>query len=60
MTALPRLIGGLVLAAVVAAAGFAGWRFATSDAEVSAADVAPTPELVERGRYLTAAADCAA
>ncbi|PZQ11940.1 MAG: alcohol dehydrogenase [Ancylobacter novellus] len=60
MKALLRLIGGLVLVAVVAAAGFAGWRFATSDADVSAADVKPTPDLLERGRYLTAAADCAA
>lgn len=50
----------LTLVALVGAAGFAGWRFATSDAEVSVADVSPTPELIERGRYLTAAADCAA
>jgi mono/diheme cytochrome c family protein len=55
-----KLIVFLGLAALVGAAGFAGWRFATSDSEVSAADVKPTPELIERGRYLTAAADCAA
>lgn len=55
-----KVIVFLGLVALVGAAGFAGWRFATSDGEVSAADVKPTPDLVERGRYLTAAADCAA
>ncbi|WP_020178112.1 cytochrome c [Methylopila sp. M107] len=60
MKALLKSMIGAGLIVLVAAAGFAGWRFATSDAEVSAADVKPTPELVERGRYLTAAADCAA
>lgn len=60
MKAFLKLVGGLVLVAILAAGGFTGWRLATSDSEVSMADVKPTPELVERGRYLTAAADCAA
>jgi mono/diheme cytochrome c family protein len=60
MKALLKLTAGLAVIVIVGAAGFAGWRFVTSDGEVRAADVSPTPELVERGKYLTAAADCAA
>lgn len=60
MKSVLKIIGGLAAVVILVVVGFVGWRFATSDSEVKAADVKVTPELVERGKYLTAAADCAA
>jgi mono/diheme cytochrome c family protein len=55
-----RLAACVVLAMIVAAGAFVAWRLYDRDSEVWAADVAPTPELIARGKYLVTAADCAA
>jgi mono/diheme cytochrome c family protein len=57
---LAKIAAGLVVAVVVALGAFAAWRLVDRDPEISAADVAPTPELIARGEYLVKAADCAA
>jgi mono/diheme cytochrome c family protein len=55
-----KIVAGLALVAILAFGGFAAWRLSDRDPEPQAADVKPTPELVARGAYLVAAADCAA
>jgi mono/diheme cytochrome c family protein len=55
-----RIASGVVLAAVVAAGGYSVWRLYDRDPEILAADVAPTPDLIARGKYLVTAADCTA
>lgn len=50
--------GGFFIVAVLVA--FAAWRLLDRDPEPSAPDLRPTPALIERGEYLTRAADCAA
>ena len=55
-----KIAAGVALAAVVAAGAFVAWRLYDRDPEISAADAAPTPELIARGKYLLIAADCAA
>jgi mono/diheme cytochrome c family protein len=54
------IIGGLVLVAILAGGAFVAWRLYDRDPEISAADVASTPDLIARGKYLVTAADCAA
>jgi mono/diheme cytochrome c family protein len=52
---------GVAASTVLVIAGLAvSWRLLDRDPEVSAPDVAPSPELVARGEYLARAADCAA
>jgi mono/diheme cytochrome c family protein len=53
-----RVLGMIVLVAIVLLGGFVAWRLYDRDPERSAADVAPTPELIARGAYLVRAADC--
>lgn len=55
-----KIAGGIVLAVVVAGGAFFAWRLYDRDPEILAADVAPTPELIARGKYLVIAADCTA
>ncbi len=55
-----KIIGGIVIAVVIAGGAFAAWRLYDRDPEILAADVKPTPELIARGEYLVKAADCAA
>ncbi|HVJ53719.1 MAG TPA: cytochrome c [Aliidongia sp.] len=54
------LLGRIIVVVIVLAGGFVVWRLVDRDAEISAADAKPTPELVARGQYLAQAADCAA
>lgn len=56
-----RKAAGIIIGVMIVIVG-AGvvWRLLDRDPEVSATDVAATPELAARGRYLTQAADCAA
>jgi mono/diheme cytochrome c family protein len=55
-----RIIGAAASAVAVIAVSVLVWRLEDRDPEVSAPDVAPSPELVARGEYLARAADCAA
>ncbi len=60
MRRLVRFLGAIVVVVIVVVAGVVAWRLYDRDAEVSAADVPATPELIARGAYLVRAADCAA
>jgi mono/diheme cytochrome c family protein len=60
MRRLVKLAGAVVLGMAVVATAAIAWRLYDRDAEVSAADVPPTPEQIARGGYLVRAADCAA
>ena len=55
-----KIIGVAALSVVVIVGSVVLWRLIDRDPEVSAADIAPSPELVARGEYLARAADCAA
>ncbi len=55
-----KAIGVAAAAVIVILAGGIVWRLLDRDPEVSAANVASTPELVARGHYLAQAADCTA
>jgi mono/diheme cytochrome c family protein len=55
-----RFAGAIVLVAIVVVAAGVAWRLYDRDAEVSAADVPATPELIARGAYLVRAGDCTA
>jgi mono/diheme cytochrome c family protein len=55
-----RLLGAIVVVVIVVVAAAVAWRLYDRDAEVSAADVPATPELIARGAYLVRAADCTA
>ena len=46
--ALAKIAAGLVLAVVLILGAFVAWRLYDRDPEIRAADVAPTPELIER------------
>ena len=53
-----RILGTIVLVAIVLAGGFVAWRLYDRDPEIVAANVSPTPDLIARGAYLVRAADC--
>jgi mono/diheme cytochrome c family protein len=55
-----QIVVGVILVAIVAAGAFVAWRLYDRDPEIRAADVAPTAELIARGKYLVTAADCTA
>jgi len=55
-----RMAAAVVLVAVLVAGAAVIWRWYDRDAEIRAADVVSTPELIARGDYLVRAADCAA
>ena len=57
---LVKFLGVIVVVAIAVVAAAVAWRLYDRDAEVSAADVPATPELITRGAYLVRAADCAA
>jgi mono/diheme cytochrome c family protein len=54
------IIGALVTVFIVAGVAFAAWRLYDRDADIPAAEIRPTPELITRGEYLVKMADCAA
>src|ERR1700722_13507734 len=55
-----RIIGVAALTVVVIVGSAISWRLLDRDSEISAPDVAPSPDLVARGEYLARAADCGA
>ena len=55
-----RLFLGAVLLAAVVVGVWLIWRLVDRDSDPPVPDVRPTAELIERGEYLTRAADCAA
>src|ERR1700733_5872566 len=55
-----RIIGVAALTVVVIVGSAISWRLLDRDSEISAPDVAASPDLVARGEYLARAADCGA